>query len=96
MVAILIISAKLATPVFLKINAFWNKSYDVTVSAHDVTIGILSLDSNYFVDLCMWPMFCKFNNLGLALVLGFRGLISAVAKVTKEKLLGLVLLLLQS
>ena len=66
MVAILIISAKVATPVFLKINAFWNKSYDVTISAHDVTIGISSLDSNYTVDLFMWPMSYNsniYNNL---------------------------------
>ena len=27
----------MATPGLLKITAFWNKSYDVTISANDVT-----------------------------------------------------------
>ena len=28
--------AKMATPDFLKIKVFWNKGYDVIISAHDV------------------------------------------------------------
>ena len=54
MVTILMISAKLAT---LKIKVFWNKGYDVIVSVRDVTNKVLSCDSNYIVDLVMWPKF---------------------------------------
>ena len=39
------------TPVFLKIKAFWNKSYEVLIHVHDVTNKILSRDSNYIVDV---------------------------------------------
>ena len=53
MVAILMMSAKLATLSFLKINAFWNKTYDVTIFVHDVTMRVLALNSNCTVDwLC--------------------------------------------
>ena len=38
MVTILMMSAKLATPDFLKIKVFWNKSYDVTTSVHKLQI----------------------------------------------------------
>ena len=54
MVTILMISAKLAT---LKIKVFWNKGYDVIVSVLDVTNKVLSYDSNYIVDVVMWPEF---------------------------------------
>ena len=60
-VAILMISAKLATLELLKINVFWNKGYDVIVSVHDVTNKILSHDSNYIVDVFMWPKFGNFS-----------------------------------
>ena len=46
-------SAKVATPGLLKITVFWNKGYDVIISAHDVTTKILSRDSNYIVDVVM-------------------------------------------
>ena len=46
MVAILM-SEKLANLGLLKIRVFWNKDYDVTISAHDVTNKVLSRDSNY-------------------------------------------------
>ena len=36
MVTILMMLAKMAT-LNLKINVFWNKDYDVIISAHDVT-----------------------------------------------------------
>ena len=52
--AILMMSAKLAIIGILKIKAFWNKGYDVIISVHDVTIKILSCDSNYIVDAVMW------------------------------------------
>ena len=50
-------SAKTATPGILKVNAFWNKGYDVMTFAHDITNKILSRDSNYIVDVVMWPKF---------------------------------------
>ena len=57
MFTILMISPKMATLVLLKIKVFWNNSYDVTISVHDVTNKILSRDSNYIVDVVMWPKF---------------------------------------
>ena len=53
MVAILMMSAKSATPDLLKIKVFWNKRYYVI----HVTIKNLSRDLNYLVDAFMWPMF---------------------------------------
>ena len=50
-------SAKMATPGLLKITVFWNKGYDVIISVDDVTNKILSRDSNYIVDVVMWPKF---------------------------------------
>ena len=44
MVAILRISAILATLGLLKIKVFWNKGYAVTTSVHDVTNESLSRD----------------------------------------------------
>ena len=57
MVAILMMSAKLATLGFLKIKVFQNKGYDVIISSHDVTNKILSRD----IDVVMWPKFGNFN-----------------------------------
>ena len=57
MVTILMMSAKMATLGLLKIKVFWNKGYDVIISVHDVTNKILSRDSNYIVDVVMWPKF---------------------------------------
>ena len=56
-VRILMMSAKMATPGLLKIKIFWNKDYDVIIYAHDVTKKILTRDSNYIVDVVMWPKF---------------------------------------
>ena len=61
MVIILMMSAKMATLVLLKTNIFWNKVYDVMVSVHDVDNKILSRNSNYIVDVVMWPKFGNFN-----------------------------------
>ena len=47
--------AKVATEGLLKIKVFWNKGYDITIFDHDVTNKILSRDSNYIVDMVMWP-----------------------------------------
>ena len=57
MVKILMMSAKMATPGLLKIKIFWKKAYDVIIFALDVTKTILSLDSNYNVNVVMWPKF---------------------------------------
>ena len=51
MVKILMMSAKLATPGFLKIKVFWNRGYYVIYSVYDVTNKMLSHDSNYTVDV---------------------------------------------
>ena len=58
MVAILMMSAKLATLGLLKIKIFWNKGYDViSFNVHDATSKILTLDSNNIVYVVMWPKF---------------------------------------
>ena len=46
-------SAKMATPGFLKIKILWKKGYDVIIDVHDVNNKILSCDSNYLVDVVM-------------------------------------------
>ena len=55
MVTILMMSAKIATLGLLKLKVFWNKAYDVITSVHEITNKILSCDSNYIVDLVLWP-----------------------------------------
>ena len=57
-------SAKMATPGLLKITVFWNKGYDVIISVDDVTNKILWHDSNYIVDVLMWP---KFGNSSISM-----------------------------
>ena len=42
----------------LKINVFWNEGYGIIILAHDHN-KILSLDSNYIVDVIIWPKFCN-------------------------------------
>ena len=64
MVVILMISAKMAIPGLLKITVFWNKGYDVIISVHDVTNKVLSCDSNYIVDVVVWP---KFGNSSISM-----------------------------
>ena len=59
MVKILMMPAKLVTLGLLKIKVFWNNGYDIIISVHDDTNKILSLNSNYIVDLVMWPKFGK-------------------------------------
>ena len=53
MVALLMMSAKLATLGFLKIKVFLNKGYNVIISVQDVTKRFLSRDSHYIVYLVM-------------------------------------------
>ena len=54
----------MATPGLLKIMVFSNKGYDVIISVDDVTNKILSRDSNYIVDVFMWP---KFGNSSISM-----------------------------
>ena len=55
------ISAKLATLRLTKLEAFCNKGYDVITSVCNVTNKILPRDSNYIVDVVMWPKFANFS-----------------------------------
>ena len=64
MVPILVMSAKLATLGFLKLKVFWNKGYDVIISIHGSTNKILLRDSNYILDVVMWP---KFRNSSISM-----------------------------
>ena len=64
MVAILLLSTKLATSDFLKRKIFRNKGYDVKNFGYDITNNILSHDSNYTVKLVMWQ---KFGNSSISL-----------------------------
>ena len=63
MVIVLMMSVKITTPGLLKIRVFWNNGYDVIISVHDVTNKILSRDSNYIIDVVMWP---KFGNCSIS------------------------------
>ena len=56
--------AKMATPGLLRIMVFWNKGYDVIITVDDVTNKILPYDSNYIVDVFMWP---KFGNCSISM-----------------------------
>ena len=55
-------SEKIATP--LKIKVFLNIIYDVIIYVHYVTSKTLSRDSNYIVDMVMWP---KFGNSSISM-----------------------------
>ena len=61
LVIILMMSVKMATPGLLKITVFWNEGYDVIIPVNEVTYKVLSRDSNYTVDVFMWPKFGKSN-----------------------------------
>ena len=49
--------AKMAVLALLKIKQFQNKGYYVIHSVCDVTNKILSHNSNYIMDVVMWPKF---------------------------------------
>ena len=57
-------SGKMAVSALLKIKVFWNKFYCVKYSVYDVTNKILSHDSNYIMDVVMWP---KFGNSSICI-----------------------------
>ena len=61
MATILMMSAKLASLGLLKIKTFQNKCYDVIIPDYDATNKILERDSNYIVDVVMWPKFDNFS-----------------------------------
>ena len=63
-VTILMMSVKMATPGLHKIKVFWKKGYDVIIFVNDVTNKTLSRDSNYIVDVVMWP---KFGNSSISM-----------------------------
>ena len=69
MVTILMMSAKITTPGLLKIRVFWNNGYDVIISVHDVTNKILLRDSNYIVDVVIWPKFVDYSNISMGEVI---------------------------
>ena len=54
-------SAKMGTPGSLKITVSWNKGYDVIIYIHGFAEKILSRDSNYILDVVMWPLFGNSN-----------------------------------
>ena len=56
-------AAKMAVVSLLKIKVFWNKDYDFVIYVHDVANKILSRDSNYIVDVVIWP---KFGNSSIS------------------------------
>ena len=58
-------SVKLLTPGLLKITVFWNEGYDVIISVDDLTNKVLSRDSNFVVDVFMWP---KFGNCNISII----------------------------
>ena len=53
------ISTKLVTSGLLKIKVFRSEGYDVMIYVHGVTNKFLSRDSNYIVDMGMWPKFAN-------------------------------------
>ena len=53
MVAILMISGKLATVRLLKVKMFSDKDYDFIIHVHGVVNKVLSCESNYFADVVM-------------------------------------------
>ena len=76
-------SAEVATLGLLKIKVFWNKGYDVKSSAHDLTNKVLSGESNYILDLIMWPV-----AKGLKLSQKIFGANFNVCRSCREKLVG--------
>ena len=58
---VLMKSPKKATSDLSKIKVFWKKYYDVISFVVEVTIKILSHDSNYIVDAVTWPKFGNSN-----------------------------------
>ena len=58
MVTNLMVSGKVIG--LLKIKVFWNEGYDAITFAHDFAYKILLNNSNYIVDVAIWPTFGNF------------------------------------
>ena len=69
----------MAAPGLLKITVFLNKGYGFIIYVYDVTNKMLSSDSNYFVDVVMWPKFGN-SNISMAQVI-----IISILKGTDQK-----------
>ena len=54
----------MATLELFKIKILWNIGYDVIISVHDITNKILARDSNFIVDVVIWP---KFGNSSISM-----------------------------
>ena len=54
---ILMMSAKMVTLGLLKIKVFRKKGYDIIIFFYDVINKNLLRDSNFIVDVVMWPKF---------------------------------------
>ena len=54
----------MATAGLLETTLFSKKGYDVIIPIHNVINKILSCNSNYFVDVVMWP---KFGNSSISM-----------------------------
>ena len=54
----------MATSSPLEITLLWSKGYDVIIPTDDVTNKILSSDSNYMVEMFIWP---KFGNSSISM-----------------------------
>ena len=64
MVIIWIISAKGVILGLLKIKIFENKGCDIVISFYDVICKILGPESNYILNVVMWP---KFGNSSISM-----------------------------
>ena len=65
MIAILLMSAKLATPGFLKLKVFWNKGNEVIILvSNDFTNKIWLRYSNSIAGMVMWQ---KFDNSSISM-----------------------------
>ena len=64
MIIYVVMSVNLTTVGLVQIKVLWNKSYNFLISVHDVTSKILSCNSNYFVDVVLWP---KFGNPNISM-----------------------------
>ena len=60
-VTFLMMSAKLGPPGLLKRKIFQNNGYNVMIPDYDVTNKKLSRDSNYILDVVMWPKFGSYS-----------------------------------
>ena len=54
----------MAAPGPLKITVSWNKGYDVIISVNDVTSKLLLGDSDYILEVFIWP---KFGNCSISM-----------------------------